>query len=209
MGFPLPESDRSNPCLIRNSSRKRSLTTLSQRRNFSRNAQPLLKRWAKSAWKRFAKETKSAFSATVAVPLTPSISRRRSWFATHEIAKVCLLSHLPSTLTACANDFGYDSVFARQVEALCVPGDIVVGISTSGTSGNVVEGLRFAKENNITTFAFTGEKGATCGEIADQLLAVPSTVTARVQECHLIAGHLICDIIEIAFADQESTISAC
>jgi D-sedoheptulose 7-phosphate isomerase len=114
-----------------------------------------------------------------------------------------------STLTACANDFGYDSVFARQVEALCVPGDIVVGISTSGTSGNVVEGLRFAKENNITTFAFTGEKGATCGEIADQLLAVPSTVTARVQECHLIAGHLICDIIEIAFADQESKISAC
>ena len=114
-----------------------------------------------------------------------------------------------STLTACANDFGYDSIFARQVEALCVPGDIVVGISTSGTSENVVEGLRFAKENGITTFAFTGENGATCGEIADMLLAVPSPVTARVQECHLIAGHLICDIIEIAFADQKSTISAC
>ncbi|MCG8600680.1 MAG: SIS domain-containing protein [Verrucomicrobiales bacterium] len=114
-----------------------------------------------------------------------------------------------STMTACANDFGYNAIFARQVEALCVPGDIVVGISTSGTSGNVVAGLRFAKEYGITTFAFTGENGADCGEIADQLLAVPSPVTARVQECHLIAGHLICDIIEIAFADTKSTISSC
>ncbi|MDF1860155.1 MAG: D-sedoheptulose 7-phosphate isomerase [Verrucomicrobiales bacterium] len=112
-----------------------------------------------------------------------------------------------SILTACANDFGYDAVFARQVEALCVPGDIVVGISTSGSSRNVVAALEFAKDNGITAFAFTGESGGACGENADCLLAVPSPVTARVQECHLIAGHLICDLVEIAFADTKSTIA--
>lgn len=113
-----------------------------------------------------------------------------------------------SILTACANDFGYEAVFARQVEAMCTPGDIVVGISTSGNSENVVAGLKFARANGIATFAFTGENGGECGELADCLLAVPSPVTARVQECHLIAGHLICDLVEIAFADTTSTISA-
>lgn len=112
-----------------------------------------------------------------------------------------------SILTACANDFGFEAVFARQVEALCRPGDIVVGISTSGNSANVVRGLEFARSEGITTFAFTGEKGGSCGENADLLLSVPSPVTARVQECHLIAGHLICDLAELAFAETHSTIS--
>lgn len=112
-----------------------------------------------------------------------------------------------SIMTACANDFGYESIFARQVEAMCVPGDIVVGISTSGNSGNVVEGLAFARKFGVTTFAFTGESAGKCGEHADCVLAVPSPVTARVQECHLIAGHLICDLAEIAFADEPSAIS--
>lgn len=112
-----------------------------------------------------------------------------------------------SVLTACANDFGFETVFARQVEALCVPGDIVVGISTSGSSANVVAGLEFARSMGVTTFAFTGENGGKCGESADVLLAVPSPTTARVQECHMIAGHVICDIVERAFADTKSTIS--
>jgi len=112
-----------------------------------------------------------------------------------------------STLTACANDFGFDSVFARQVEALCQPGDIVVGISTSGTSSNIVRALEFARSEGITTFAFTGENPGTCGDHADKVLAVPSPITARVQECHLIAGHLICDLAERAFADTTSSIS--
>ena len=112
-----------------------------------------------------------------------------------------------SILTACANDFGFESVFARQVEALCRPGDIVVGISTSGNSANVVRGLAFARSEGIATFAFTGEKSGGCGENADLLLSVPSPVTARVQECHLIAGHLICDLAELAFAETRSTIS--
>jgi D-sedoheptulose 7-phosphate isomerase len=112
-----------------------------------------------------------------------------------------------SILTACANDFGFEAVFARQIEALCCEKDIVVGISTSGNSANVVQGLAFAKGEGITTFAFTGQSGGTCGENADFLLSVQSPVTARVQECHLIAGHLLCDLAELAFADVPSAIS--
>ncbi len=112
-----------------------------------------------------------------------------------------------SILTACANDFGFEKVYARQIEALCGPDDIVVGISTSGNSSNVVRALEFARSQGIATIAFTGEGGGQCAELADFLLAVPSSVTARVQECHLIAGHLICDIAEKAFASTESTIS--
>ncbi|MDF1810625.1 MAG: D-sedoheptulose 7-phosphate isomerase [Verrucomicrobiales bacterium] len=104
-----------------------------------------------------------------------------------------------SIITACANDFGYDEIFARQVRGLCNRGDIVVGISTSGTSKNVVKGLEAARDTGVTTFAFTGDKGGVCAEIADLALCVPSPVTARIQECHLIAGHLICDIGEAAF----------
>ena len=106
-----------------------------------------------------------------------------------------------SILTACANDFGYDDVFARQVEALCRPGDVVVGISTSGTSTNVVRGLEAARAiEGVVTVAFTGQNGARCAELADHALCVPSPVTARVQECHLIAGHLVCDLAEAALA---------
>ena len=96
---------------------------------------------------------------------------------------------------------------ARQIEALCRPGDLVVGISTSGTSANVVKALEFARGEGIGTFAFTGKNGGRCAEFADLTLAVPSPVTARVQECHLIAGHLLCDLAELAFADTVSTIS--
>jgi len=113
-----------------------------------------------------------------------------------------------SVLTACANDFGFEQVFARQVEALCTERDIAVGISTSGNSANVVRGLEMARHLGLTTFAFTGEDGGRCGELADLLLAAPSPVTARAQECHLIAGHLICDLVEAAYAGTESLISA-
>ncbi|MGY8642835.1 MAG: D-sedoheptulose 7-phosphate isomerase [Verrucomicrobiales bacterium] len=106
-----------------------------------------------------------------------------------------------SILTAAGNDFGYESVFARQVEGLCQPNDLVIGISTSGTSKNVVAGLESAKSMGVKCVAFTGENAATCGDFADVSLCVPSPVTARVQECHLIAGHLICDLGEAAFSE--------
>lgn len=106
-----------------------------------------------------------------------------------------------SILTAAANDFGYESVFARQVAALCDARDVVVGISTSGTSANVVAGLRQAREIGACVVAFTGQKGAACAELADIAFKAPSDVTARVQECHLLVGHIVCDLVEAAFTE--------
>jgi D-sedoheptulose 7-phosphate isomerase len=102
-----------------------------------------------------------------------------------------------SILTAVANDYGYDAVFSRQVEALGEPGDILVGISTSGNSHNVVNALLAAKEQGVTTIAFTGEGGGRMAGLADYLFAVPSRDTARVQEAHILAGHMLCDWIEL------------
>ena len=101
-----------------------------------------------------------------------------------------------SAVTAIANDFGYEQVFARMVEALASPGDAVVGITTSGTSKNVVAGLRRAKELGATTIAFTGNGGGTVAEIADLVLIGPRGYSAIVQEVHITMGHIICDLVE-------------
>lgn len=101
-----------------------------------------------------------------------------------------------SILTAGANDFGFDTVFARQVEALASLDDIVIGISTSGNSANVLHGLRAAKEKRCVTVAFTGEKDSECLRVADITFRPPSSVTARVQECHMLAAHIICELVE-------------
>jgi D-sedoheptulose 7-phosphate isomerase len=106
-----------------------------------------------------------------------------------------------SVLTAHSNDFGFETVFARQVEALASPGDVVIGISTSGTSKNVVAGLRAARERGCVVVAFTGAAGAQCAELADHAYCVPTPVTAFAQECHLLAGHVICEYVEAAFQD--------
>ncbi len=106
-----------------------------------------------------------------------------------------------SSLTACANDFGFEQVFARQVEGLCSERDAVIGISTSGTSANVVRGLEAAKKIGALTIAFTAADGAECGKVADLTFCAPSRVTARAQECHLLVGHILCDLVEAAFAD--------
>jgi len=105
-----------------------------------------------------------------------------------------------SILTAHSNDFGYDTVFSRQVEALAQPGDVVLGISTSGTSKNVLLGLQAANQRGCVTIAFTGEKGADCAAEAKLSFKAPSAITARVQECHLLIGHLLCDVAEQSFA---------
>ena len=101
-----------------------------------------------------------------------------------------------SVLTAHSNDFGYETVFARQIEALAQPGDVVIGISTSGTSKNVLLGLQAANKRGCVTIAFTGEKGADCAAEATLSFKAPSAITARVQECHLLIGHLLCDVVE-------------
>ena len=102
-----------------------------------------------------------------------------------------------SILTAVANDYGYEAVFARQVEALGRAGDVLVGISTSGNSHNVICALEAAKAQGLTTVAFTGDGGGRMAALADHLFAVGSRDTARVQEAHILAGHMICDWIEL------------
>lgn len=101
-----------------------------------------------------------------------------------------------SILTACANDFGYEHVFAKQVAALAREGDVVIGISTSGTSPNVLEAIAAAKKIGCITVGFTGEKKEGLGEAVDLWLKVPSTDTPRIQESHITAGHIICYLVE-------------
>ena len=102
-----------------------------------------------------------------------------------------------SILTAIANDYGYESVFARQVEALGNPGDLLVGISTSGNSQNVVAALTCARTKGLGTVAFTGAGGGKMGTVCDHLLAVESRDTARIQEAQILAGHMLCDWVEL------------
>ncbi len=110
-----------------------------------------------------------------------------------------------SAITAGGNDFGFESIFSRQVEALCGPDDVVVGISTSGRSANVNAGLAAASKIGALTVLFTGQPGGAAARVTDQVdlvLAAPSAVTARIQECHLLVGHILCDLVEEAFAKQ-------
>jgi D-sedoheptulose 7-phosphate isomerase len=101
-----------------------------------------------------------------------------------------------SALTACGNDFGFDALFARQVEALARPEDIVIGISTSGNSANVIEGLLEARRKGAKTVGLTGGTGGKMTELCDAVLCVPSKVTARIQEMHILIGHMLCKAIE-------------
>jgi D-sedoheptulose 7-phosphate isomerase len=108
------------------------------------------------------------------------------------------LSTNTSVLTACGNDYGYESVFLKQVQAHVVEGDVVVGISTSGTSKNVLEAMAAAKEKGAITVGFTGEGKKGLGEMVDIWLAVPTSDTPRIQESHITAGHIICFLVEDA-----------
>jgi len=102
-----------------------------------------------------------------------------------------------STLTAGANDLGFDRVFSRQIEALARPGDVAIGITTSGRSPNVLDALRIAREMDVKTVAFTGGDGGDLAGLVDELLIVPSRVTARIQEMHLAFGHMLCGALEL------------
>lgn len=101
-----------------------------------------------------------------------------------------------SILTSVSNDYGFDHAFSRQVEALCQAGDVVVGISTSGNSKNVCNALQVARDLGAITVAFTGQGGGVAASIADETLAVPSKETPRIQEAHILCGHMLCDAIE-------------
>lgn len=101
-----------------------------------------------------------------------------------------------SSLTAIGNDYGFESVFSRQVEALGVSGDVAIGISTSGNSENVLHALRVAKANGMKTVGFTGRPEGRIGSSVDCCLSVPSHDTPRIQECHILLGHIVCEIVE-------------
>lgn len=101
-----------------------------------------------------------------------------------------------SAVTAIGNDYGFDLVFARQIEALGKKGDVAVGISTSGNSPNVVRAIEVAKSKEIYTVALTGASGGKMKEMADCTIRIPSEETPRIQECHILTGHIICEITE-------------
>jgi len=101
-----------------------------------------------------------------------------------------------SALTAIGNDFGFDDLFARQMDALARPGDVAIGISTSGRSRNVIRGLEQARAQGLIAAAFSGRDGGDLVGLAEPLLIVPATVTARIQEMHITLGHTLCDGLE-------------
>ena len=101
-----------------------------------------------------------------------------------------------SILTAIGNDYGYDRIFARQVEGLGREGDVLVGISTSGNSGNVLAAIETARAKGIRVIGFTAKGGGKMADLCDVLLDVPSVNTARAQEIHEIMGHIICELVE-------------
>jgi D-sedoheptulose 7-phosphate isomerase len=113
-----------------------------------------------------------------------------------------------SAVTAIANDYGYEHVFSRQLEALAVAGDVAVGISTSGNSQSILEALTVARKMGVYTIGLTGASGGRMRELVDVLIAAPSNETPRIQECHILVGHALCDVVEQAIAAATAAMGA-
>jgi len=112
-----------------------------------------------------------------------------------------------SVLTCIANDYSFEDIFVKQLRALAEPGDAALGISTSGSSPNVVKALRWASEHGLRTLGLAGEARSEMDTYCDQILHVPSKVTARVQECHITVAHVLCGLVEeILFQEAEKTL---
>ena len=108
-----------------------------------------------------------------------------------------------SILTSVANDYGYEHIFARQIEAHAVAGDVALGISTSGNSPNVERALNRARElGGIVTAAFLGRDGGRIKSIVDLAIVIPANDTARIQECHITLGHILCELVEARLANE-------
>jgi D-sedoheptulose 7-phosphate isomerase len=101
-----------------------------------------------------------------------------------------------SYLTAVANDYSYDVIYARLIEGITQPGDVLIGLSTSGNSANVVKAFEAARKSGVITIGFTGEQGGQMKELSDHWLGVPSNDTPRIQEAHITVGHIICQLVE-------------
>ena len=100
-----------------------------------------------------------------------------------------------SAMTAIGNDYGYENVFAREIQAIATPADVLIAITTSGNSGNILKALEAAKEANVPSVVLTGA-GRGMLDAATETLNIPSTDTARIQECHILLGHIICGLVE-------------
>lgn len=138
----------------------------------------------------------AADSQHIAAELTGRYKRERKGLA------AIALTTDTSALSAIGNDYGYEFVFSRQLEALAKKGDLLWGISTSGKSANVVNALKLAKEMGCKTLGFSGRDGGAMKELCDILLISPSDDTARIQEMHLLMAHIICDLVEEAFCED-------
>ena len=101
-----------------------------------------------------------------------------------------------SYITAVANDYSYDVIYSRLVDGMCVAGDVLIGLSTSGNSGNILKAFERAKEKGVITIGMTGASGGKMKAISDYLINVPSTDTPRIQESHILIGHIICQLVE-------------
>ena len=126
---------------------------------------------------------------------TELVVRLSSEFERPALAAIALTTDT-SLLTACANDYSFHDVFARQVEGLAGEGDVLIGISTSGKSENVRRALERARARKAATVLLAGGDGGTCKPLADVAVIVPSAVTAHIQECHLAIGHILCELVE-------------
>lgn len=111
------------------------------------------------------------------------------------IASIALTTDT-SVLTAIGNDYGYENLFARQVQAQGVKGDVFIGISTSGNSKNILKALEFCKQKEIISIGLSGASGGAMNELCDYCIKVPSTCTPRIQEVHILIGHIICAMVE-------------
>ncbi|MGE7413235.1 D-sedoheptulose-7-phosphate isomerase [Methylobacterium tarhaniae] len=134
----------------------------------------------------------------IASELTIGFGRRRGGIA------ALALTTDASALTAAGNDLGFDEVFARQVEALGRPGDVALGLTTSGRSPNVIAALRTARRAGLATIGFTGEDGTELRALCDVVVAVPSCETPRIQEVHLLLGHILCEVIAQELDDDRA-----
>jgi len=117
------------------------------------------------------------------------------------------LSVNTSCVTAIGNDYGFEVVFARQIEALGRAGDVAIGISTSGNSPNVLQGLATAKKMGLHTVALTGATGGKLKNAVDHCICAPSNATPRIQECHILIGHTISELVEQTIFHEKSSIS--
>ncbi|RMH69311.1 MAG: SIS domain-containing protein [Gemmatimonadetes bacterium] len=121
--------------------------------------------------------------------------RLSSVFERPAIAALALTTNT-STITACANDYGYDFIFSRQVEALGKPEDVLLGLSTSGNSKNVILALEAAQTRGITTLGLTGKSGGKMKDVCDVIICVDSENPNRIQESHILIGHILCDLVQ-------------